>query len=138
MSFKVRTVASWFQPVLPALLLGTLVFLGGAPKAKANDWDDCNRRIAKVQWQLHEAVEYHGYDSRQARHWRHELNEEYEKQGRLRRKYHYDRDDYRSYNRRDFDRRDYDNESYRRRYPSYDADAYRDRDRDHNYHRDDH
>ena len=128
MSFKVRRVASWFQRMLPALILGSLVFLGGAPKAKANEWDDCNRRIAKAQWQLHEAVEYYGHDSRQARHWRHELNEEYEKQGRLRRKYHYYRDDYRNY-----DRRDYDNESYRRRYRSYDEDAYRDR----NYHRDD-
>jgi hypothetical protein len=54
--------------MLPALILGSLVFLGGPPKAKTNDCDDCYRRIAKAQWQLHEAVEYYGDGSRQARH----------------------------------------------------------------------
>ena len=90
MSFKVRKFGSWFQRTFPAIILGSLIILGGAPKAKANDWDDCNRRIAYNKWQLHEAVEDFGYDSRQARHWRHELHEEYEKQEHLRRNYHYD------------------------------------------------
>ena len=36
MSFKVRRVASWFQRMLPALIIGLLVFLGGAPEAKPN------------------------------------------------------------------------------------------------------
>ena len=56
-------------------------------KPEADDWDDCNRRIAHARWQLHEAIEDHGYDSRQARHWRHELHEEHERQEHLRRRY---------------------------------------------------
>lgn len=81
-----------------------LAFFVGAPLAKADDWDDCNRRIANANWQLHEAIEDYGYDSRQARHWRHELHEEYEHQERLRRKYRNNQ-----WNREWRDRRDYDN-----------------------------
>ena len=121
MSFKVRRFGLWFQRIFPVVILGALVFLGGAPKARANDWDDCNRRIAYAKWQLHEAVEDFGYDSRQARHWRHELHEEYEKQEHLRRKYRYD-----GY---------YDGEYYRQGHRWYDDDRYRDRDR--YYRRDD-
>ena len=84
-----------------------LALFAGAPHAKADAWDDCNRRIAYANWQLHEAIEDHGYDSRQARHWRHELHEEYERQERLRRKYRNDQ-----WNREWRDRRDYRNGYY--------------------------
>jgi hypothetical protein len=87
MQIKIQKFEVWFKRLLPAVALGSLIFLSGAPRAKANDWDDCNRRIAKYQWRLREAVEDHGYGSRQARHWRHELREEYEKQDKLRRKH---------------------------------------------------
>jgi hypothetical protein len=122
MSFRVPKIGLWFRRIFPAVILGALVLLSGAPKAKANDWDDCNRRIAYARWQLHESIENFGYDSRQARHWRHELHEEYEKQDHLRRKYHYERD--------------YDGEYYRQRHRWYEDDHDRDRDRDRYYRRD--
>jgi len=52
-------------------LAGVLMF-GGAPQLRA-DHDDCQRRVAKADHNLHEAIERHGYESRQAEHWRHEL-----------------------------------------------------------------
>jgi len=80
---------------LAAAALGGLLFFAGAPKAQAADRDDCERRISRAEHRLHEAVEDHGYYSRQANHQRHELNEAYERCGRYR-----DRDDrYRDYNR---------------------------------------
>jgi len=103
-----------FARLLPGVILAALALFVGAPRAKADDWDDCNRRIAYANWQLHEAIEDHGYDSRQARHWRHELHEEYEHQEHLRRKYRNDQ-----WNREWRDRRDYDN--------GYDADRDRNR-----------
>ncbi len=56
-----------------AALLG-LMTLSGAPVANA-DRDDCQHRIIKADHKLHEAVERHGWNSKQAEHWRHELHE---------------------------------------------------------------
>jgi len=67
-----------------AALSGFLLF-AGAPSAKANDWDDCNRRAAYSNWRLHESIEHFGYYSRQARYWRHERHEAYAQLQRYRR-----------------------------------------------------
>jgi hypothetical protein len=88
-------------------MLAALALFAGASRAKADDWYDCNRRIAYADWQLHEAIEDHGYDSQQARHSQHELHEEYERQQHLRRKYRNDQ-----WNREWCDRRDYNNGYY--------------------------
>ena len=96
--------------LLPGVMLVALALFAGVPGAKADAWDDCNRRIAVANWRLHEAIEDHGYDSRQARHWRHELREEYERQEHLRRKYRE-----RQWNNREWrDRGDYDDGYYDR------------------------
>jgi hypothetical protein len=64
------------------------IFLAaGAPAAKANDWDDCNRRIAYTDMRYHEAVERFGPYSSAARHWAHERHEAYERQEHLRHEY---------------------------------------------------
>jgi hypothetical protein len=63
-----------------AALSGLLLF-AGAPAAKAADRDDCRRRIAKTERKLNDAIEDHGYYSRQADHWRHERHEAYERCG---------------------------------------------------------
>jgi len=55
-----------------AALAGFLMFVG-APHLRADD--DCQRRIAKADHRLHEAIEHHGYQSEQAEHRRHELHE---------------------------------------------------------------
>lgn len=55
--------------------LGALAFAGAA-RAQANNSYDCQRRIERAEWRLEEAIEHHGYYSRQANHERHELQEE--------------------------------------------------------------
>lgn len=55
-----------------AMLIG-LMTLSGAPVSKADD--DCQSRIIKADHKLHEAAEHHGWNSKQAAHWRHELQE---------------------------------------------------------------
>jgi len=80
-----------------AALSGIFLFAGAGAQA-ADRRDDCERRIAKAQWQLRDAVEHHGYYSRQADHRRHELNEAYQRCDRYRGDYRY-RSDYRCYDR---------------------------------------
>ena len=111
---------------LATAALGGFFLLAGAPSAKA---DSCQRRIAHAEHELGEAIEDHGYYSRQAQHWRHERNEAYEACGR-------DRDDYRYQTRYYRDRDGYYRDE-RGNYYRYDADHdryYRDdryrRDRD--------
>jgi hypothetical protein len=55
-----------------AALTAVLVFTG--PRLKADE-SECQHRLAKADHRLHEAVEHHGWDSRQADHARHELRE---------------------------------------------------------------
>ena len=55
------------------VLAGFLLF-AGAPRLRADD-DDCQRRIARADHHLHEAIEHHGWESRQTDHARHELHE---------------------------------------------------------------
>src|SRR5258706_16140056 len=61
-------------------MLATVAFVGlvafsGAPSALADDDRGCQRRIAKADHKLHEAVEHHGGDSRQAGDGPHEMHE---------------------------------------------------------------
>ncbi len=69
--------------LVSAAFLGMLAF-AGAPRASADSYDKCQRRIAKEEHRLHEAVEDHGWYSRQAEHARHELREARERCGRER------------------------------------------------------
>jgi len=65
-------LGSWKVIVGTGLLAGGLALFGATPSAKA---DDCQERLIRADHKLHEAVEHHGYESRQAEHWRHELHE---------------------------------------------------------------
>jgi hypothetical protein len=56
-----------------AALVGFLLFTG-APRVRADE-SECQHRTEKADHRLHEAVEHHGWDSRQAEHARHELRE---------------------------------------------------------------
>src|SRR5882757_3373288 len=55
-------LGNWKTLLGTAALATGLVLFAGAPAAKADH-------------RLHEAIERHGYESRQADHWRHELRE---------------------------------------------------------------
>ena len=67
------------KAALAAAALGGFLFFASAPGALAEDRDDCQRRIAKTERKLNDAIEDHGYYSKQAEHWRHERREAYER-----------------------------------------------------------
>jgi hypothetical protein len=97
MKFPSHMVHSIFgkAALATALLSGFLLF-AGAPGVKANDWDDCNRRVAYNEMRYNQAVRSFGPNSGQARHWAHERHEAYERLEHLRHEYrehHRDRDD---------------------------------------------
>jgi hypothetical protein len=73
------------KAALAAAALGAFLFLAGAPAAKANDRDDCNRRAAYADWQLRVSIGHFGTYSPQASYWRHERHEAYERLERYRR-----------------------------------------------------
>jgi len=58
--------------VTGAALAGVLLFT--TPQLRADE-AECQHRLAKADHKLHEAVEHHGWDSREADHARHELHE---------------------------------------------------------------
>jgi len=63
---------NWKSVLGTAVLATGFLLFAGAPGAKA---EDCQDRIGKADHHLHEAIEHHGYESKQADHARHELRE---------------------------------------------------------------
>jgi len=63
---------NWKSLLGTAALAAGLALFAGVPAAQA---DGCQERLRKADHKLHEAVEHHGYESKQAAHWRHELHE---------------------------------------------------------------
>jgi hypothetical protein len=92
--------------LVSAAFLGMLAF-AGAPRASAESYDKCQRRIAKADHRLHEAIEHHGWDSRQADHARHELREARERCWNERHRW-WDADGHRWRTDRDWDDHDHD------------------------------
>jgi hypothetical protein len=74
------------KSVLATVALG-LFLAAGAPAAKANGWDDCNRRVSYSDLRYHQAVERFGPYSRDARYWAHERHVAYERCERYRHDY---------------------------------------------------
>ncbi|HSC46054.1 MAG TPA: hypothetical protein VLC94_09495 [Candidatus Acidoferrum sp.] len=64
------TTESWKLLLGTGLLAGGMALFVGAPSAKA---DDCQERIVKADHRVHEAVEHHGWKSREAERAREEL-----------------------------------------------------------------
>lgn len=56
-----------------AALATGLALFAGVPSATANE--ECQERLIKADHRLHEAIERHGYESKQAERGRHELRE---------------------------------------------------------------
>jgi len=89
-----------------AAFVGLLAF-AAAPRASAADYDGhCQRRVFKADRKLHEAVERHGWDSRQADHARHELREARERCWNENHRW-WDEDHHRWHSDRDWDDRDH-------------------------------
>ncbi len=95
--------------VLATAALGAMLAFGAAPRAFGRHYDDdrCQRRIAKADHKLHEAIEHHGWYSRQADHARHELHEARERCWRERHRW-WDEDGRRWHSDRDWDDHDHD------------------------------
>jgi hypothetical protein len=89
-----------------AAIVGMLAF-AGTPRAFADDDYGCQRRVAKADHRLHEAIEHHGWNSRQADHARHELREARERCWRERHRW-WDEDGRRWHSDRDWDDHDHD------------------------------
>jgi len=97
--------------VAGAAMTGFLLF-PGAPRLRADD--DCQRRMAKADHRLHEAIEHHGRDSRQADNARHELHEARESCYAHNHRW-WDEDEHRWHSDRDWD--DHDHDKYDREHP---------------------
>jgi len=72
-SGKVRIFGVGKVTLAGAALAGFLLF-SGAPRLRA-DGDGCQKRISKADHHLHEAIERHGRESKQADHARRELRQ---------------------------------------------------------------
>ncbi|HUI52800.1 MAG TPA: hypothetical protein VLX60_13515 [Terriglobales bacterium] len=86
-----KLLLSNFRSILGKTALATaalgILLAAGAPAAKANGWDDCNRRVSYTQMRYNEACERYGPYSSQARHWAHERQEAYARLDHLRHEY---------------------------------------------------
>jgi hypothetical protein len=87
-----------------AALSGFLLFTG-APSLRADD--DCQKRISRADHRLHEAIEHHGRESRQADDARRQLHEAREDCYTRNRRW-WDEDGHRWHSDRDWDDRDHD------------------------------
>ncbi len=109
---------------LATAVLGGFLMFAGASGAKADDdFYRFDRQVRYTEWRAREAEENFGYNSREAKHWRHENHEARERAEHYRKEYWKHRERY------ERDRRDrgYDR-NYDRNY-DYNRDYDRDRDR---------
>ena len=67
------------RAALATAMLGGVLLFAGVSSAEAHDRENCRRRVQRAEWKLEVAIERHGYYSRQANHWRHDLREERER-----------------------------------------------------------
>ena len=98
---------------LAGAAMAGFLLLTGASRLRAHD-DDCQRRIARADHRLHEAIEDHGRNSRQAEKARHELHEAREDCYTRNHRW-WDEDEHRWRSERDWD--DHDHDRYDRERP---------------------
>jgi len=94
------------KAAMVALALAGFLILTNVPRLSADD-ADCQRRVAHADHKLHEAIEHHGNASREAAHWRHELQEARERCWQENHKW-WDEDAHRWHDDRDWDDHDHD------------------------------
>lgn len=98
---KVRFVKA---AIVSAVFVGFLA-VPGLRSVRADH--DCQRVTAKYDRNLHEAIEKHGVNSKQAEHWRNELHEERERCWKSNHRW-WDEDNHSWHNDRDWDDHDHD------------------------------
>src|SRR5439155_23754485 len=75
LSLSKRRKTVFGSTALATAALGGFLLLAGVPNAQGHDRNAGYRRMQKAEWKLYEAIERHGYYSRQAEHRRYELRE---------------------------------------------------------------
>ena len=82
---------------LATAVLGGFMLFADASNAKAADWVDHSRdrQVRYTEWRAHEAAERFGYNSRDARYWRHENHEAREREKHFRHEYRERHEQYR-------------------------------------------
>ncbi len=90
-----------------AALTAVLMFTAAVPRLHAEDIDRCQRRVAHAEHELHQAIERHGRDSRQANHERRELRDARERCWREQHRW-WDEHEHRWRTERDWDEHDHD------------------------------
>jgi len=111
MSIQTRGKKSFTRVVLAtAALLGVLA-LAGAPRASAESYDRCQRRISKADYKLHKAVQHHGWNSRQADRARFEIRQARERCWNERHRW-WDEDGRRWHTDRDWDDHNHDHDRH--------------------------
>jgi len=95
------------KAILAAAVFVSMLAFTGAPPALADDDRGCHRRVLKADHKLHEAVEHHGWDSRQADRARRDLREARERCWNERHRW-WDEDGHRWHSDRDWDDHDHD------------------------------
>jgi hypothetical protein len=109
---RIRSYAKAILFVRNVLILAVqavVLLFAGAPRAAADD--GCYRRTAHAEHKLHEAIEHHGYFSRPANHWRHELHEARERCWRQRQLW-WNEHDHQWHHARDWDDHDHDRDRH--------------------------
>ena len=107
MRFSLKDLSCWKAGV-PVVALAGALFLAGVQPLRA---DDCRKRIEHADHKLHEAIEHHGPESRQADRWRHELREARERCWNGGRRW-WDEDAHRWRTDRDWDDHDHDRDRH--------------------------
>ena len=95
------------RSALAAVALVGLLAFAAAPRVYADNYNGCQRRIARADHKLHEAAERHGWNSRQADHARRELREARESCWNNHHRW-WDEDGHRWHSGRDWDDHDHD------------------------------
>ncbi len=93
-----------------AALAGLLLFTA-APKAHAESPEECQHRIQHADHELHEAIERHGRDSREAADKRQRLHEARERCWQENHRW-WDEDEHRWHDQQDYNDRDHDRDHY--------------------------
>ena len=92
-----------------AVLAGFFAFTAAVPVARAND--ECQERMAKIDHNLHEAIEHHGAQSSQAEHWRKEMHKQRERCYSSNHRW-WDEDNHTWHNDRDWNDHDHDGDNH--------------------------
>ena len=93
--------------LISPLILAAVLLCTSVTRLQAEDLDDCQRRVAHAEHELHEAIERHGRHSRQANHERRELHNARERCWRERHQW-WDEHEHRWHTDRDWNEHDHD------------------------------